>query len=344
MAPVRVTRSFHTIVADKREVQLRVFTPDTPDGPPKPAVVMVCGLLWLGEGFLGRIGLAFNDSFGYTFARHGVPCVQIHTPSRHIAHTRLMDFAAMLLWPLSWIPILSLPLLCADVLMLSITLIDVSLLILVPFLSFLGPLSLPMLHLAVRSAQWLQGSLPPPEPSTHQKEVAAAVAWAKAKQQILRSDGRLVLCGYSSGGQCAALYALSPAAPRFHAVVLISGIYSLQTQAWTGWRRLLTPIFNALYGDILGVTTDESRRLQSPEVMVEQSVQGQDWYVLTAKMELMGLQPFEDILFNGGQLCTALEGKGASVHRVQCGLNHWLLVLRINDFIQPFCASLIKST
>ena len=37
----------------------------------------------------GTIGLIFNDKFGYEFAQNGVPCVQIHTPSRHIAHTRL---------------------------------------------------------------------------------------------------------------------------------------------------------------------------------------------------------------------------------------------------------------
>jgi len=337
-------REFRTISVDGRDVQLRVFTPGTEDGPQKPAVVMVCGLMWLGGGLLGQVGLVFNDVFGYAFARGGVPCVQIHTPSRHIAHTRIQELQALLLWPLSCIPLLNLPLLLADVVMLSITPIDVCMLVLVPVLSLLGPLALPVLHLVVRGGQWLQGTFPAPQPASHQKEVAAAVAWAKSNQELLRSDGRLVLCGYSSGGQCASLFALSPTAPRFHAVVLISGIYGLQTDEWTGIRRWLAPCFNLLYKDILGVSDKEARRLQSPEVMVQMSHEGQAWYVLSAKREIMGLQPFEDIFFNVNPLCTALKAKGACVHRVQCGLNHWLLVMNINDFIRPFCAGLLMSS
>jgi len=323
---------------------VRVFIPPSAGKPSKPAVVMVCGLLWLGEGLLGRIGLTFNDGFGYAFAASGAPCVQIHTPCRHIAHTRMMDFAVLLLWPLSLLhPVLRAVLFLADALLLAASPVDLlALLFLVPLASWprIGGLALPACHLLLRAVQGLRGALPGPKHRDHQREIAAAVAWAQGNQKLLNSDGRLVLCGYSSGGHCASMYALSSKAPRFEAVVLISGIYGLRTDTWSGFRRLLAPVFNMLYADCLGVHTPEERESSSPEVLAKSELNGQDWYVLTAQMELMGLQPFEDILFQPKTLCNSLTAKGAKVHRVTCGLNHWLLVLKIGDFVRPFCEKL----
>ncbi|CAE8581903.1 unnamed protein product, partial [Polarella glacialis] len=138
-------QTFHTITVDGRDVQLRVFVPDpvakypgldndnvsnaakltgkTPGS--KPAVVMVCGLLWLGEGLLGLIGVTFNDAFGRAFARHGVPCVQIHTPQRHLKHTTLMDIHLLLLLPMCLVPGLRFLVLAADVAMLMTSRADV---------------------------------------------------------------------------------------------------------------------------------------------------------------------------------------------------------------------------
>ncbi|CAE8654701.1 unnamed protein product, partial [Polarella glacialis] len=136
---------FHTIIVDGRDVQLRVFVPDPVAKDPgldndnvsnaakltgktpgsKPAVVMVCGLLWLGEGLLGLIGVTFNDAFGRAFARHGVPCVQIHTPQRHLKHTTLMDIHLLLLLPMCLVPGLRFLVLAADVAMLMTSRADV---------------------------------------------------------------------------------------------------------------------------------------------------------------------------------------------------------------------------
>merc|ERR1719352_1042274 len=53
---------------------------------------------------MGMIGLNFNDAFGYAFARAGVSCVQVHTPNRHLAHTRIQDILCFLMLPLLFIP------------------------------------------------------------------------------------------------------------------------------------------------------------------------------------------------------------------------------------------------
>lgn len=337
-----MARSFHHVKVDGEQVQLRVFVPPAVPGESRPAVVMVCGLLWMGGGLLGRIGLGFNDGFGWAFAAGGVPCVQVHTPCRHIAYTRLMDLVMVLALPLGLLPIFRLPLIVGDVLMLGIIPLDLVALLLLPLAARLGPFALPCFHLATRAVQWLRGAFLGPSPRPHQKDIAATVAWTRENQALLGSDGRLVLCGYSSGGHCAALFGLSPESPRFEAVVLISGIYSLRTDVWSGMRRWLAPAFNMLFQDILGVCTPEEREVQSPEAAARRSLNGQDWYVLSARMELMRLQPFEDILFQAGALCEALTAKEAKVHRVTCGLNHWLLVLNIADFVHPFSKSLIR--
>eukprot|EP00928_Gymnodinium_smaydae_P041124 TRINITY_DN27836_c0_g1_i1.p1 TRINITY_DN27836_c0_g1~~TRINITY_DN27836_c0_g1_i1.p1 ORF type:complete len:354 (+),score=23.23 TRINITY_DN27836_c0_g1_i1:114-1175(+) len=336
------SRSLHEICVDGNTVPLRVFCSSGPDDVKKPVVVMVCGLMWLGNGFLGRIGLAFNDMFGYAFASSGVTCVQVHTPARHLAHTHIVDLVVILLWPLSLIPVLNWPILLANLLFLIWNSADLLLLALIPFVSLLGPVALPTYHLLIRGFQWMQGTIPAHSPRSHQNEIHATVAWVRENEECLEGDGRVILCGYSSGGQCAALYALSPRAPKFDAVVLISGVYSLDTDSWTGARRMLAPMFNGLFKETLGVDTPDQRLQQSPELMVKEVHKGQPWYVLSAKMELMGLQPFEDILFRSESLCKALEAKGGTVHRITCGLNHWLLVLKIKEFISPFCASLTQ--
>mmetsp|Transcript_96122 Transcript_96122/g.276828 ORF Transcript_96122/g.276828 Transcript_96122/m.276828 type:complete len:300 (-) Transcript_96122:126-1025(-) len=289
----------------------------------------------------------FNDGFGYAFARRGTPCVQIHTPRRHIARTRMMEILVALVWPLGLFPCLRLALAVLEALMLSMSLVEFLPLLLWPWVSPLGVFALPAMHLLIRLAQWASGALAADHRS-HQKEIAAAVSWAQRNQGLLGSDGRLVLCGYSSGGHCAALYGITPGAPRFEAVVLISGIYGLRTHAWTGARKLLlAPLCDMLYRDLLGASSDADRDRLSPAFLCERmalpgkaTLPAQTWYVLSAKRELMGLQPFEDILFHSQELCDALSGKGARVHNVTCGLNHWLLVLNIDEFVRPFCESL----
>lgn len=350
-------RTLHTIKLDgEDEVVLRVFTPEKAEGK-RPAVVMVCGLLWLGNGLLGLIGLNFNDSFGYAFARNGCPCVQIHTPSRHLAHTRLMDLLVLVLapiWPFLGSPILRFLLVVADISMLAINLHDLAYLLPLVGLSLYrwmtvspGTCSAVMLlaaHMLVRGVQSALNSYPGPKPRNYMKEVAAAVAWAQQNQSSLGSDGRLVLCGYSSGGHVASLYGLSEGAPEFSAVVLVSGIYSLQTDTWTGCRRCLAPIFNLMFKDILGVDSPEARENASPVAFAARSKKKQtcDWYLLTARMELMGLEPIQSILFDATGLATALEARGAKVKRATCGLNHWLLIFGFADFAGPFCKSLTK--
>lgn len=331
-------RSFHPIIVDGHDVQLRVFLPSGEGCPSKkPAVIMVCGLLWLGQGVLGRIGLNFNDEFGRAFARSGLPCVQIHTPCRHLANTRLPEMLLIPLWALSLVPFLNTAMLLGTVLMLAVTLVDFGLIALVPLLHPLGHFAVPVCHGIVRLAQWLQGTLTESVYRNHQKEIAAAVEWVTKNQVLLGSDDRLILCGYSSGANCAALYGLSDAAPRFEAVVLISGLYNVRTHTWTGCRRFLAPVFNLIFGDILNLRSDEDRDAASPDFMVRKNLEGQDWYILTAKMELMGLQPFEDILFQAAPMCAALTAKAGRVHSVSCGLNHWLLVFSAEGFINPFC-------
>lgn len=338
---VQVKRSFHDLNVDGKNVRLRVFVPENGHAEKKPAIVMVCGLLWLGGGFLGQIGLTFNDGFAYAFARNGVACVQVHTPIRHTSHTRMMELLCMLLWPLTMVPNLCYVLMLGDVLMMATTPLDLCFLLCVPiFPSFLGGfLSLPALHLLIRIGQWLQGDIPWPKHRSALREIAATSAWAQKNTDLLGSDGRLVLCGYSSGGHCAALHAFSADSPGYESVVLISGIYDLRTQAWTGLRRYLAPVFNLMYQDAFGVCDESARAAASPAAVVPHMMQG-EWYVLKAKMELLGLAPFEDILFDRGPLCKSLERAGVKVHQVTCGHNHWLLILAIESFVGPFCKSL----
>lgn len=336
------TRSFHYVDVDDYKVQLRVFVPKKTEHPPKPAVVMVCGLLWLGGGILGQIGFLFNDYFGKMFAQCGMPCVQIHTPVRHIAHTRFMDMVALVTLPLGMFGITREVLVVGDALMLATSLLDVIPLLILPYSSRLGFFTLPVVHLSIRCIQWLRGAIPGPPRQDHQKDIAAAVAWAEKSKELMGSSGKLVLCGYSSGGHCAALYGVSPKVSKseaFEAVVLISGIYGIRSHTWQGWRRLVAPVFNVLYGDILGAWTPEERDALSPECMVKRDLSNQDWYVLSAEMELMRL-PLEPLFFETKGLCTSLMEKGAKVHRVTCGLNHWLLIVKIGDFMRPFCAGL----
>ena len=80
---------------------------------------MVCGLLWLGEGLLGSIGLAFNDALGRALAQRGMATVQLHTPQRHLARTRLMELALTAALPLCLLPGLRALLLATDLAMLA---------------------------------------------------------------------------------------------------------------------------------------------------------------------------------------------------------------------------------
>ncbi|CAK9098748.1 unnamed protein product [Durusdinium trenchii] len=383
-----MSQSFHQIEVDGQEVTLRVFLPasgedEDKEKPPRPpAVVMVCGLLWLGEGLLGFIGLNFNDAFGYAFARQGVPCVQIHTPQRHIANTRVMELALALCSPLYLVPGLRFLLLASDISMLLTSKKDLVLLLLavvipgimdavlatslaVPML-LLGPLGwfmsianmaaglviVPLLHCAVRLGQYLLGELDFDRHRNYLHEVEATVAWAEENQSLLGSDGRLVLCGYSSGGHVASLYGLEQCAVpkngkrRFEAVVLVSGIYDLRTDSWQGVKRFLAPIHNMLYGDILAADSDEKRANASPVAILQKKGQAEldaacTWWVLNAKKELMGLPVLEKILFDSDGLTQGLKGKGATVKRVECGYNHWLLVFGFPTFATSFCESLL---
>jgi len=201
-------------------------------------------------------------------------------------------------------------------------------------------LALPLLHLCVRLGQWLRGDMPWPKHRDALNEVSAASTWAQGNQKFLRSDGRLVLCGYSSGGHCASLHVLSEESPRYESVVLVSGLYNLRTESWTGFRRFLAPVFNMIYKDAFGVADEAERSMASGEARLSGKKLEGDWYVLSAKMELLGMQPFQDILFDSVPLCEALTKAGAKVHRVTCGHNHWLLIMAIDSFIIPFCKSL----
>ena len=370
-------RSFKTLEVEGRKVTLRVFTPA--GGGSKPAVVMVCGLLWFGEGILGFIGLNFNDAFGYALARHGLACVQIHTPQRHLAHTRMQELALALCTPVCLVPGLRFLLLLADVHMLLTSQKDVWLLLVVVALPglvdavlaaslavpmlLLGPLGwlftalfmigglvlVPALHFAFRMGQYLMGELDLTGESRRNyfKEVEAAVSWSEENASVLKSDGRLVLCGYSSGGHVAALYGLETCAAatgRFEAVVLVSGIYDLRTK-WEDARRFLAPVMNLIFKDILGADTDAKRAAASPAAVVQSSQQKAldsncTWWILNARKELLGLPLLEDILFASADFADGLKAKGAPVRRAQCGHNHWLLIFGFPAFAASFSATL----
>eukprot|EP00931_Biecheleriopsis_adriatica_P100394 TRINITY_DN75719_c0_g1_i1.p1 TRINITY_DN75719_c0_g1~~TRINITY_DN75719_c0_g1_i1.p1 ORF type:complete len:407 (-),score=84.74 TRINITY_DN75719_c0_g1_i1:71-1291(-) len=400
-------RSFQQLRVNGQDVQLRVFLPGTAGDKKPPAVVMVCGLLWLGGGLLGEIGLRFNDVFGYAFARVGLPCVQIHTPQQHIAQTRMLDLALLCLLPMTFVPVLRYVLLAVDLaflvtsrtdllMMLPLVVLPASLDALwattTPVQALMGPIGfllafggvfsgavfIPMLHITFRAFQWMLGELDldGSKRRNYLDEVDAAVAWADEHCDLLGSNGRLVLCGYSSGAHVAALYGLradgEPAGGsskkrsrleggsaanssgaesignnrersdrRFEAVVLISGIYDLRTCSWSGLKRCIAPAHNLLYGDIIAASSDELREAASP-VAVAQSKQLSDcpWWVLSAKKELMGLQPFEHVLFDCKALAAVLAAKGATVKRAECGYNHWLLIFSFAPFAKAFAESL----
>ncbi|CAE7034394.1 unnamed protein product [Symbiodinium microadriaticum] len=148
-------------------------------------------------------------------------------------------------------------------------------------------------------------------------KVEAAVSWAEENTKALKSDGRLVLCGYSSGGHVAALYGLENCAAakngpgRFEAVVLVSGIYDLRTN-WADARRFLAPVMNLIYKDILGADTEAKRAAASPAAVVQSSQQKAldgdcTWWILNARKELLGLPLLEDILFASRRLRLDLQ-------------------------------------
>ena len=369
--------SFKTLEVEGRKVTLRVFTPA--GGGSKPAVVMVCGLLWFGEGILGFIGLNFNDAFGYALARHGLACVQIHTPQRHLAHTRMQELALALCTPVCLVPGLRFlasfggcahapdipkrrlatvgggrPSWLVDAVLAAS--LAVPMLLLGPLgwlftaLFMIGGLVLvPALHFAFRMGQYLMGELDLTGESRRNyfKEVEAAVSWSEENASVLKSDGRLVLCGYSSGGHVAALYGLETCAAatgRFEAVVLVSGIYDLRTK-WEDARRFLAPVMNLIFKDILGADTDAKRAAASPAAVVQSSQQKAldsncTWWILNARKELLGLPLLEDILFASADFADGLKAKGAPVRRAQCGHNHWILIFGFPAFAASFSATL----
>ena len=339
-----VSRSIHRVRVEGRHVSLRVFTPVQPSQKVAPTVVMVCGLAWLGGGALGCLGELYNDAFGRAFARHGISCVQLHTPARHLAHTRIVEVVGLLLWPLTFVPIVSIPVLVLDVIALATSFWQLLFLLVVPFVSLFGPLSLPSLHLSMRFVQWISRDIPFPKHVSAHQEIDAAVAWAQSHQELLRGNGCMVLCGYSSGGHCASLYATSPNSPCFDAVVLISSCcFDMQTDRWKGIKVLFAPVFNLIFAEILGVNSSQSRKSASPAFTVsEGDHHNESWYILSASSELMGIQPLQSILFDSQTFCDALRRKGAEIHNVSCGLNHWLLIFSVDAFISRFCAVLLQ--
>ncbi|CAK0871248.1 unnamed protein product, partial [Prorocentrum cordatum] len=173
----------------------------------------------------------------------------------------------------------------------------------------------------------------------------------RRSRELLGSDGRLVLCGYSSGGHVAALLALAQCeagrkgGPRFDAVVLISGLYDLRTETLKGPARVVAPALNFVYRGILGLAGERERHEASPAALVRSGQQGRldagcPWWVLSARRELLGLWPLEDAVFGCSDFVDGLAAKGADVRRAECGYNHWLLVFSFDAFARSFCGSL----
>eukprot|EP00439_Symbiodinium_sp_Y106_P077727 s896_g16.t1 len=224
---------------------------------------------------------------------------------------------------------------------------------LITALNMIGGLVLvPALHFAFRTGQYLMGELDLSGEGRRDylKEVEAAVSWAEENTKALKSDGRLVLCGYSSGGHVAALYGLEHCAAakkgrgRFEAVVLVSGIYDLRTN-WEDARRFLAPVMNLIFKDILGADSEAKRAAVSPAAVVQSSQQKAldgdcTWWILNARKELLGLPLLEDILFASGGLADGLKAQGAPVRRAECGHNHWLLVFGFPAFASAFSETL----
>eukprot|EP00913_Durusdinium_trenchii_P003138 g2900.t1 len=77
--------------------------------------------------------------------------------------------------------------------------------------------------------------------------------------------------------------------------------------------------------DILAADSDEKRANASPVAILQKKGQ-----------ELMGLPVLEKILFDSDGLTQGLKGKGATVKRVECGYNHWLLVFGFPTFATSF--------
>ena len=119
------------------------------------------------------------------------------------------------------------------------------------------------------------------------------VAEAEENQKLLGSDGRLVLCGYSSGGHVASLYGAehcAEGASKFCAVVLVSGIYDLRTEGWQGLKGWLRPLFELVYRDVLGLESSAQRAEASTAAVLASKRQKAlekscVWWVLNAKKE-----------------------------------------------------------
>merc|ERR1719313_31231 len=98
-------------------------------------------------------------------------------------------------------------------LLMATSVLDLPLLLAIPFLPKMlsqhmshrasNLVALPILHVWFRLFQWLRGDIPWPQRRSALTEVAAANQWAQAKTDELGSNGKLVLCGYSSGGHVA---------------------------------------------------------------------------------------------------------------------------------------------
>lgn len=234
------------------------------------------------------------------------------------------------------------PVLLADVIFMAVSRLDLIFVVLVPFLSLFGPFGLPLLHLGIRCGQWMQGCIPFPKHASHYREIDKAVSWAHDNKEFLENDGRFILCGYSSGGNCASLYALSQPARRFHSIVMVSAAFlDTRTEHWTGLKAWFAPIFNAVFSEVLGINSTSLRESGSPLVAVKEDRAGEQWYILNARSELMGM-PGQDILFDAEPFCKALKGKGAEIHRVTCGLNHWSLIFSLEPFVSSFCGKMLQ--
>merc|ERR1712232_617012 len=157
-------------------------------------------------------------------------------------------------------------------------------------------------------------AFPFPPRASADAEIAAAVDWAVANRDRLRGDGRMILSGNSSGATCAANYALSPSAPNFDAVLLFSGAcYDMRTEFWTGLKKYgFTFPAHLAWWMLIGVSSAEERTTMSPiarcENLANQRLQGQHWYVVSAWLELYGLEPLAEMIFNTIPLCAAIEG------------------------------------
>jgi len=360
----------HSIdLPDGRSLEMRSYVPRAPAGsstvpePARPTVVLNGGMMWIGLGFLGWISWSFNREFGFAFARNDMSCVVLLSPGRHIMHTWIAEFVLVcLLMPficfsaipqLIWMFILILVL--GSVWMDSILFLPLAGLL---HLLDAGLLSVPTIWALIRVSQKLRGQLEcaPADPLV---DMQAAVAWTQAQKELLGSDGRLVVAGYSSGGHVAAHYLLSKCPkPIFEVSVLISALLALRLEdeadgegKQSGVLRRLTQLprdfvrlffkqcmtqgqgFQPGWRGLCPIATACAGNARWP---------AKRCLVTNAENELCGF-PGEKLLFGStGAFCDALT-KHRGVAEMQykaCGRNHWHMIMCLDKVLRPLRESL----